>query len=395
LSENCIFTHADQPHSSTSISCKVPVYNYVDTSQTLTHDMHSVEGCSAALTDICCASTSFSCSVPKYENISSYWVFDMLLGNSAVVVLKDKSILKATYYCRARDGHGKRKPFPIDDLTRGRKRDDSLNEVLLLLEAGAMPSQYIEASPPRPPPLRKGRSRMQSHNVRGRKGPSSSSKDDTSSLHLEEELLASSATRSDIKPRQSGKSEQSCVPGSENKFERSSVTRSEGSDLSASPDRLVICEDEDIIVQDDPVQVIQNLQDTSHSVVSVLSETISPSTETLSSIVEKTNLAKQGTSGMAEVTPSRRSLRKRASEPIEAPVVRKRSVKGQGEIKSTLVVAEERRRVNEPKPAHPKLSIPEGSQATARDKVSRRMGRLSEASTATAAPPIVPAIPKP
>ncbi|KAL6741887.1 hypothetical protein Aduo_015098 [Ancylostoma duodenale] len=389
LSENCIFTHFDRLHSSTSISCKAPVYSYAGTSQTLTHDICSVEGCSAVLTDICCASTSFSCSVPKYENISSYWVFDMLLGNSAVVVLKDKSILKATHYCRARDGHGRRGTFPIGDPSRGRKRDDSLNEVLLLLEAGAMPSQYIEASPPRPPPLKKGRSRMQSQDVKGRKVPSDFSKCDTSSIQLEEELVTSPSTRSDIKARQSGKSEQSCVPGSENKLERSSsVPRSEGSDLSASPDRLVICEDEDIIAQDDPVDVIQNLRDTSHSVASVLPEKISPSIETVSSMME-TNLAEKGASDVAEVTPSRRSLRKRASEPNEAPVIRKRSVKGQSEIKSTMTVAEERRKIDEPKPIDPRVSIPDGSQATSRDKVLRRTGRLSEARTAPAPPPTV------
>ncbi|EPB70547.1 hypothetical protein ANCCEY_10356 [Ancylostoma ceylanicum] len=297
----------------------------------------------------------------------------------------------------AHDGHGKRKSPTVDDLARTRKRDDSLNEVLLLLEAGAMPSQYIEASPPRPPPLSKGKGRTRSHDVKGRMAPSTSSKCDTSNLQAQEELVTSSKIGYEIKTRQSSKSERASVPRPEDKLERSSVPRpesnlerssvppSEGSDLSASPDRLVICEDEDIIVQDDPVEVIQNLQDTSHAVANVLPERITPSIQTVPSVVE-TNIVEQGPSGAAEVVPNRRSLRKRVSEPVEAPVARKRSAKGHSEIKSTVSVAEEKRKVGEPKPLHQKLSIPEDSPVNVRDKVSRRMGRLSEAHTATPPP---------
>ncbi|EYB88403.1 hypothetical protein Y032_0248g98 [Ancylostoma ceylanicum] len=396
-SKDCAFTHVDHLHSSASVSCKAPAFNHVDTSQALRNNIHNTEVCSAILTDVFRANTSFSCSVPKYENISSYWVLDILLGNSAVIVLKDKSIRKATYYCKAHDGHGKRKSPTVDDLARTRKRDDSLNEVLLLLEAGAMPSQYIEASPPRPPPLSKGKGRTRSHDVKGRMAPSTSSKCDTSNLQAQEELVTSSKIGYEIKTRQSSKSERASVPRPEDKLERSSVPRpesnlerssvppSEGSDLSASPDRLVICEDEDIIVQDDPVEVIQNLQDTSHAVANVLPERITPSIQTVPSVVE-TNIVEQGPSGAAEVVPNRRSLRKRVSEPVEAPVARKRSAKGHSEIKSTVSVAEEKRKVGEPKPLHQKLSIPEDSPVNVRDKVSRRMGRLSEAHTATPPP---------
>ncbi|VDM65896.1 unnamed protein product [Strongylus vulgaris] len=291
-------------------------------------------------------------AVPKYDEISSYWVFDILAGNSAFAILKDKNVSVARYFCRVIEydmylapiSREKSGSIPADDAAFTRERGDSLNEVLLLLETGTMPSQYIETSPPHPPPMRKGRTTTRRQGLRELK---------------DAEIWDSSAYQESEVRVISPKSR----PEPVTQLELPNVPRSESSGLSDSPDRLVICEDEDIVVHDDSIKIVENTGEPSAKLFEV-----TPSN--LTSFVRADSTPEK----VAEVVirePLKRPTRKRSVHAANAVPARKRSVKEQARYQH-ITPSEPSREVEQSEKLQKKVPKPEPKSASLNPKATRR-----------------------
>ncbi|WKY10823.1 hypothetical protein Q1695_002854 [Nippostrongylus brasiliensis] len=188
---------------------------------------------------------SFVCPAAKNEEISSSWVFDVQLGSGTSEVVQEKRRCKEMLKCKAvhqkditstwafdvQIGSGTSATVPekstheemlqckgssLDSRKRSVKTNKSpikIEECLLLLELGAMPSQSIDNSEPLP------------------------ANDHTSSISLVPKM----------------KTDDRATPAHQ---ETATAQISPRSDHSGSPDRLVIVEDlEDVTVQDAPTNI--------------------------------------------------------------------------------------------------------------------------------------------
>ncbi|VDK79113.1 unnamed protein product, partial [Cylicostephanus goldi] len=234
----------------------------------------------------------------------------------------------------------RRRSIGSDNASTGRKRADSLHEVLRLLETGAMPSQYIEASPPRP--------------LLARRSASATLRQDLRELK-ESEIWGTAPLQVDV-------SDSSRVASDLNiQLEVPSIPRSECSGLSDSPDRLVICDDEELNSLKEPlVNVVDAhvpytapeivpeslVSPAETTLVAPLAETVPKTLLPPPEVILVPPLAKPvlktvlpppqvtlvpplaNTESHFE-TPKKRPTRKKSLTSLATPTTRKRSVKGQ------------------------------------------------------------------
>ncbi|ETN68336.1 hypothetical protein NECAME_15875 [Necator americanus] len=314
---DCSYIQCEDSHfQNVSLNAKEAEENVVDVFQAIARTQDHTERCSAMFSDTRRTYASLSCSAPRCEDVVTYWVFDILLGNSAITTLNDKRIYKVAHSCKPRSLRAERGPLRmnVEAPTRRRRQGDSMNEVLLLLETGAMPSQFIETSPPHSLPLNKGRTRSRYQNLRGAIGPGNRGKGEAVASQLQETLL--------ITPRK-----RPCLEVSPTtRPERSPALRSpsERSDLSASPDRLVICEDEDAIAEEDRIKVTEDLQNTPSNALAISTKSSTASLEE-ESFDNYTTPSEKPSLNVTDFPLLRRSARKRSADHSESPVVAKKS----------------------------------------------------------------------
>ncbi|KHJ88737.1 hypothetical protein OESDEN_11466, partial [Oesophagostomum dentatum] len=328
------------------------------------------EGCSVTLDDLQLERAMLHCSVPKHEAICSYWVFDITLGNSAVIVRKDKNLRKAVHFCKAVPC--KKPTVPTDEEALGRTRDDSLDEVLMLLETGAMPSQFIETPPP------KMGTSLQSHVLEQGRLPGEP---------------GTSAQQPEVVVISPKKRPPSLNQSPSNLEKRPSIPFSDGSGLSDSPDRLVICDDEDVLTHEDPVKVVENLNEVLSHVADTVPQSIAPS-------VSGEIKAKKALPEVTGDEPARKASRKRSTA-NEIAAVRKRSAgkldrdtsnaelphsstkgkhtAGVVPVVDVAATVKKARKVAEKIPAQPALSLPKTVPKKAAKHVAETTGKRRSA----------------
>ncbi|KAK6055412.1 hypothetical protein COOONC_07081, partial [Cooperia oncophora] len=231
---------------STSLNCRAPQTHAVRLSEELNAKTpEAVEHSLQVLPTCSFESESFSCSVPKYVTKDSSWFFEVQTGSSTAVTIRDKVQCKAVLQCKASNYCDmKQKPESTQELHRlppkkKKVHRTSMDECLLLLQLGAMPSQSIDDPCPQNSPCSstsssKGKFKKRRKDPRGKTSLPSSSR--SQAVNFKEVGAALTAY---------GKS--TAYRGGAENF---SPHRS---DLSDSPDRLVIVEDlEGVVVKDPP-----------------------------------------------------------------------------------------------------------------------------------------------
>ncbi|VDO25836.1 unnamed protein product [Haemonchus placei] len=234
----------ERPSEYAALTCQAPEVHNVNLSDEFHNKALDNVGYAMEVRPTCSfASVSLSCSGPKYEELNSSWVFEVQIGSGTAVTIRDMVQCKAMLECKASTTREiTRRPLLSRLPPMKRKHHEtSMEECLLLLELGAMPSQSIDDPCPQNSPSSSTSSGKVKNKTRRKdlKGciASSSSSGRSQAVNLKEVSAALSTI--------SGK------PTTRRSLLES--TSSQRSDLSDSPDRLVIVEDlEGVIVKDPP-----------------------------------------------------------------------------------------------------------------------------------------------
>ncbi|CAJ0591337.1 unnamed protein product [Cylicocyclus nassatus] len=319
LCESSLTSVRDCLQEVASISCREPENRRLDVPWEVAKNKYSTATSETILPAVSSERVALTSSVPSLREVKQYFKFFVdEVGNSTKSTWIDKNLRTARYHCRAHSAHETRRSRA--NATTTRKRADSLHEVLRLLESGAMPSQYIEASPPRPLLSRISTTATQFQGLRELKGS--------------ETWEAAALQQSDV-------SDSTKVASDLNtQLEVPTIPRSECSGLSDSPDRLVICDDEDLVVKE-PLGIVEDVHVPS-SAADILPESLVPLPETTSvPLVETTLVPPLVETTLAPLLaeaesrpetvpePVKRSIRKKSVTSSATVTTRKRSVKEQ------------------------------------------------------------------
>ncbi|KAK5974857.1 hypothetical protein GCK32_004650 [Trichostrongylus colubriformis] len=324
FNKDCTVILPTSLQESASLDCRAPKLHDIRSLDKLNAKSEIIEDTLQILPTLTFASTSLSCSAPRCETVTSSWIFEIQIGNGTSVTIRDKVQSKVAMHCKA---------SAYCDLTRrplsnrlpirsSKLHDATMEECLLLLELGAMPSQSIDVDPcPQNSPCSSTSSTKGNTKTRRRDSKRIASSESAQSHAVNLNEVSAALTTGYEKPT--------------TRHSAAETMSSQRSDHSGSPDRLVIVEDlEGVIMKDPPLDEMPVREE---AVVKRRSSTrAAPSSTVRSSPSVILELEGNSSTKSSCGSVSRKSLRKRGPEPFAADTVVTQAKRRKGRASATF-----------------------------------------------------------